>query len=103
MTEIFYASLKCIAISVMMKEGELLFKLRQLLDRIIPISFRKPIYECLACMASVWGTVFYFTDGITMNYFQFILILCGWNYLTGLIIHLIRKLLHKDEWITNPY
>lgn len=100
MMEILYASLKCIAIFVMMKEGELLFKVRQLIDRITPIPLHKPIYECLTCMASVWGTVFYFTDGITMNYFQFILILCGWNYLTSMVINFLSN----REWsITNHY
>lgn len=101
MTEILFASLKCLAIFVMMKEGGLLFKVRQLLDKIIPIPFRKPFYECLWCMASIWGTVFYFTDTVRMNYFLFLLCLCGWNYIMSLLINLMLHLIGKDEWSTN--
>lgn len=41
----------------------------------------KPLFDCPACMASVWGTVYYFTIGSSLPYLVFIFALSGLNWL----------------------
>lgn len=77
-----------------MKEGDFLFWLRQLLDRMIrqlPVNvylwISKPLFGCLFCMASFWGILFtipYFS--FTWWYLQLLFIIAGINYLLGVLI-----------------
>lgn len=64
----FICSALCIFMWRIFQQGMLLFFIRQVLDSVTrsPIGgfIRKPLYECLTCMTSVWGfTFYYFTFG----------------------------------------
>jgi hypothetical protein len=58
--QIILSSLIMLFIHVLMMEGMLLYKLRSFLDRYLPSIFKKPLYECLICMTSFWGTLLWF-------------------------------------------
>lgn len=59
----FICSALCIFMWRIFQEGMLLFKIRQVLDSVTrsPVGgfIRKPLYECLTCMTSVWGATYY--------------------------------------------
>lgn len=46
----------------------------------------KPLFDCPACMASIWGTVIYFTLNPDYHYLVFIFGLAGLNYLISRFI-----------------
>lgn len=52
------------------------------LDKICPKILRKPLYECLPCMASIWTIVLSIAFGIlSIKPIVLILIVCGINAL----------------------
>lgn len=60
------------------KEKELLWFIRFYGNKYLPIYIQKPLYSCPMCMASIWGSVFYW--GSVLNTEQVInsLILIKW-------------------------
>jgi hypothetical protein len=91
-------SLKILFVFAAMKEGMILFSLRRIIDWMIdplPVGvflwLRKPLYDCLFCMSSVWGIIF------TYQYAAF-----AWHYLTllfavGGINYIIQTFCSKKE------
>lgn len=46
---------------VTFQEGMVFYKIREKLFEPIKYSFvRKPLFECMICMASIWGSLIYF-------------------------------------------
>lgn len=43
----------------------------------------KPLFDCAPCMASVWGTIIYFTLNPSYPYLAFIFGLSGLNFLVN--------------------
>lgn len=84
-------------------EGMILYPLKKHLQK-LPLLIRKPLFECLFCMASIWGTAsLFFVFKIQFNEY-FILCLfaiAGMNLLIELFVTLFEKaikyLMAKDE------
>jgi len=84
-------------------EGMILYPLKKYLQR-LPLLIRKPLFECLFCMASIWGTAsLFFVFKLQFNeYFIFNLFaIAGMNLLIELFVTLFEKtiiyLISKDE------
>lgn len=71
----------CIAIQFCVQEGNVAFFLRSKVEYFLPWYIRKPLYDCLPCMASVWGSAVYFVHGnpLNWNWLFFVLLCCGIN------------------------
>ena len=54
-------SLFCLELRTITDKGKILYPLRQLAVKYLPNIIHKPLLTCAPCMASVWGTVIYFT------------------------------------------
>lgn len=54
-------SLLIVATHISMEDGMILNRFRVFLARLIPECsiWSKPIYNCVGCMASIWGVVYY--------------------------------------------
>ena len=77
-------SLKCTAIHVACWDGMFFAKHVPILPylRRLPSLLSKPLYDCLTCMASLWGIVFgLFRFGFDIHapWISFILCVCGIN------------------------
>ena len=85
-----------------MQNGMILFKLRCLLETLIFILptniylwLRKPLFDCLFCMSSIWGFVFTLqVFSFSQKYLYLLLVIGGINYLLQLIIN---KLLNEGD------
>jgi len=84
-------------------EGMFLFPLKKHLQR-LPLLIRKPLFECLFCMSSIWGTAsLFFIFKLQLNeYFIFYLFaIAGMNLLIELSVTLFKKsiiyLISKEE------
>ena len=84
-------------------EGMILYPLKKYLQR-LPLLIRKPLFECLFCMSSIWGTAsLFFVFKLQFNeYFIFNLFaIAGMNLLIELFVTLFEKtiiyLISKDE------
>jgi hypothetical protein len=55
----FIASLCCLILHAATHEGMVLFFIRQLCEMGLPVYIQKPLYHCLICMCSIWGTAVY--------------------------------------------
>lgn len=69
-------SLCCLLIFRAFEEGMILYWLRVILHRLTAFKYvcyiRKPIYDCMTCMCSVWGLTY-----IAVNHW-----LLGWDFTT---------------------
>jgi len=91
-------SIMITAIWGMMKSGNFLYPLRWLIDSIIEwlppkifLYVRKPLYDCLFCMSSIWGIVFTFWWDIGLiEHCLLLLKIAGINYL-------IQRMVDDDE------
>ena len=65
-------SLMTVPLSIMLEEEQLLGKVGKWLKKTIPPhkfpNLHKPIYGCVGCMASVWGSVFYLVTAPLMGF-----------------------------------
>ena len=84
-------------------EGMILYPLKKHLQK-LPRLIRKPLFECLFCMASIWGaTSLFFVFKLQFNeYFIFNLFaIAGMNLLIELFVTLFEKtiiyLISKEE------
>ena len=84
-------------------EGMILYPLKKHLQK-LPLLIRKPLFECLFCMSSIWGTAsLFFVFKLQFNeYFIFNLFaIAGMNLLIELFVTLFEKtiiyLISKDE------
>lgn len=55
-------SLQIIFIHILFWDGMLLAPIKYWLHSLLPLWFRKPLYDCLICMTSVWGIALYFLE-----------------------------------------
>lgn len=100
LTAVALISLKIIFMYGAMQEGEVLFWFRQLLEKFVamfPVNvqfyLRKPLFDCLFCMSSVWGVTFVF---LPMPLFiDIILSVAGLNYLWSALVGFLHAA--KDE------
>ena len=84
-------------------EGMILYPLKKHLQK-LPLLIRKPLFECLFCMGSIWGAIsLFFVFKLQFNEY-FILCLfaiAGMNLLIELFVTLFEKaikyLMAKDE------
>lgn len=94
-------SFKIVFVWAAMQEGMVLFWLRRVIDIItyllpawVYLRIRKPLYDCLTCMAGVWGMIFtaeYFEW--SWQYLQLLFLIGGINYLLDCLI----KSVFNDE------
>ena len=111
-THAFICSMFCLIAYQSTLEGMLLFWLRRILDPFfrnkIGAWIRKPLYGCLTCMCSVWGTTYYlltfgFTDPV--SWIKLVAITGGMNaiidtYLTIVIV--LQKDTHEFSKQEHP-
>jgi hypothetical protein len=94
-------SLKIVFVWAAMQEGMILYFVRRLIDWMITalpanvyLWIRKPLYNCLFCMASVWGFIFSFEiASFSWYYFEFLMTIAGLNY----IIHAFIEAMQSEE------
>lgn len=92
-------SLKILFVYAAMRQGMILFPVRRVIDWIIEplppklyLWIRKPLYDCLFCMSSVWGFIFsYNVAAFHWYYLHYLLVIAGINYI-------IQSLLKTEEW-----
>lgn len=91
---IIIASLACLAVYVAaLSEKMALFRLRQFGDIWLPWFIRKPLYDCLTCMASIWGTTFLVIQiGWTWQLLVLVPAVAGMNQIMDLTLDLILKM-----------
>ena len=90
--KVFVTSLICLAIHVMLKPGMLLGLIGEIMELFLKDYVNKPLGLCLTCMASIYGTIVFFTWSnlpIT-DYIPFILSVAGLNYFFSLIISILE-------------
>lgn len=58
---ILQISLFCLGLRTITDEGKILHFLRKSAIKYFPTYIHKPLLTCAPCMASVWGTIIYFT------------------------------------------
>ena len=84
-------SLCITAIHVACWKGNVLFKARNTVGKFLYHSdlmwLEKPLYDCLPCMASFWGMLFWIADG--MHHQPILVVLCvsGINCLIETVVH----------------
>jgi hypothetical protein len=92
MEHIIKCSLGILGIYLLFQAGNLLYPIRAALKKRISTFFLKPIFECLTCMASFWGFLYWVTyvlpdlaNVTTLALLKSILItilpVCGLNFL----------------------
>lgn len=76
-------SLKILAIHVICRKGHIFFGLRNQVARFIYKTkltvLEKPLYDCMTCMASIWGLLFWAIGGREFHPVSVIFIVCGIN------------------------
>jgi hypothetical protein len=97
---ILTTSLKIIFMYGAMQEGEILFWLRRLFENFVslfPVSvqfyLRKPLFDCMFCMSSVWGLTFILLP--LPFWLDIILCVAGLNYIWSSLIGFLH--VEKDE------
>lgn len=101
----FLTSLKIVFVYAAMKEGMILFPLRRLFESMLSLApasinffLRKPLFDCLFCMSSIWGIIFtYFAFDFTLQYLFLILQVAGLNYLLSIAIQWFNQQIGKFE------
>lgn len=105
LSEIITTSFAIAAIHYMIAwEGMVLFPLKKYLER-LPVIIRKPLYECLFCMSSIWGiTILYFIHKlpIDLHFIYYLFAIAGVNFIIEITVTAISKLIiyfmtHEDE------
>jgi hypothetical protein len=100
-------SLKIVFVWAAMQEGMILFFLKRLIDWIIVwlpakvyLWIRKPLYNCLFCMASFWGYIFSFeVASFSWYYLEFLMTVAGINYLIQWFITATEDIVEKEpDW-----
>ena len=94
----FFVSLVCVCIHTITQEHKILFPLRQLIDRLTAYRYiawiRKPIYDCLPCMASIYGIIWtVYMEANLLPAASLILAVCGINALFEAMIYGFRALI----------
>ena len=96
LSEIITTSFAIAAIHYMIAwEGMVLFPLKKYLER-LPVIIRKPLYECLFCMSSIWGiTILYFIHKlpIDLHFIYYLFAIAGVNFLIEITVTAISKLI----------
>lgn len=82
-------------------EGELFFKLKLFLNKALPRLMRKPLYDCVMCMSSVWGFMGWLylhrhmqvTEWLyaTNTILPYLLAVCGVNLIFDSLIYFLRR------------
>ena len=91
-------SLMIAGIHVLLWPGMIFAWMRKYLKH-LPLFIRKPLFECMICMASIWGTAFFlYKNGLSLNLdlIPHLLAVCGCNLILDSCIHYWRR-----EFITN--
>lgn len=90
-------SLIILCIHALFWPGMLLFPLRKYLDR-LPVVIKKPVFDCMICMASVWGLIFFlYANGLSLSSHYFycliphILAVCGLNVILDSVVYYWRR------------
>jgi hypothetical protein len=79
-------SLKITAIYVCCLPGNVLYKVSVFLRRRIPYNVQKPLFECLICMSSFWGLLFWMFENSEFNPLYVVLTVAGINAIIDRII-----------------
>lgn len=102
----FFVSLACVCIHTITQEHKLLFPVRQLIDRLTANKFlawiRKPIYDCLPCMASVYGIGWSLWMELGVSPMVIIILLtCGINAIFDALIYGMRALIEISNAVES--
>lgn len=63
-------------------QSEMIFEgIANRLTLILPYFIQKPLFKCIICMASIWGSIYYFAnfDFAIIQYIKFIFAVAGLN------------------------
>ena len=89
---IFLNSLIIVAIHALFWPGMLFVGFRKYLDR-LPGFMRKPLFDCMICMSSVWGTFFFLCVNkvLSIGLIPHVLAVCGLNVILDSVIYYWRR------------
>jgi hypothetical protein len=102
LTVVILVSLKILFMYGAMKEDEVLYPLRKILENFVslfPVKIqfylRKPLFDCVFCMSSVWGLTFVFVP--LPLWIDIILSVAGLNYLWSSVIGYLHEAKEQIE------
>ena len=78
-------SLMCLGVHLLTCEDMLLEHPADVIRGFIGDFATKPLFDCLPCMASVWGAIGWFVFTPDINIIVYMLTLCGFNWFTAKI------------------
>lgn len=87
MEQVIKNSLVCVGIFLLFQPGNLLYFIRARLKKILPLVLLKPLFECLSCMASIWGITYWLIE-----VYPTMPIVSPLVYLKSLCLHLLQVL-----------
>lgn len=111
LTLIIITSFKIVFVYGAMQPDMILYPLRLLFEKILnklPLTFeqyaKKPLFDCLFCMASVWGIVFTITEldwqfsfSFFISYLFLLFGIAGCNYMLALLISYVHTYVESTE------
>lgn len=85
-------SLMILAIHALFWEGMILFPVARILNY-LPLVMRKPLFECMICMSSVWTVLMLYCFNMPIMRLQTIVVMltvCGINVILDSVIGYLR-------------
>lgn len=85
--------------------GMILNSVSDNLDLFCPEWLRKPLYECLSCMASIWSVVLWIAiyQSLSFKLIVAIVITCGMNTVVAYPVKLLLKIYEEEKWTGDRY
>ena len=93
LTLIIINSLAICGADVSMWQGNIFGPVRIWLNQRVPVKMiKKPLWDCVICMSSVWGfTFYYFTYGLHLWVVPHVLAVCALNCIFDSVVNYIRR------------
>ena len=104
MFEIVKAALAIVFIRSTMEQGQINGWVIRLFWN-APVWIKKPLFNCLTCMTSVWGTPLFFVfhhDHNILAFVGFILPLGGVMYLIDCVLTFVNQAIDENEQKSQP-
>jgi hypothetical protein len=89
--QVIFNSLIILGIHALFWPGMILVKFRKYLER-MPRFCKKPLFDCLICMSSVWGVTFFLCfNKLSWHLIPHVLAVCGLNVILDSAVYYWRR------------
>lgn len=95
---VLICSLMCTLMHVSTHEGMIFHRFAQWYKKDMPVWLIKPLFDCLTCMCSIWGTSYWLLSDTDLSWLVFVLAVGGMN---TIIASLLELTLFLKMWICN--